>query len=291
MNNKVVVVSWFLLSLVTAQAQAPAPPTAAEGHPAAEVRPGVGVDSRGNPSFDPSENVKALNEAAAKRQDDLRLYSERLTQAQLDALEKVGTIRIQQEMRLLAEQDKRIENEARIRAEYNDKLISAEAKRIDAVRTVDTTAAAATSQRTTEQATLLGKQTADIAEVLRNQVARNADDLRTLVATTAATQLQTQIAAANVVATQMSTLSTRITTLEQSGAEGKGKQTIQDPAFAALLQEVRNLTQARADQAGVGAGRSDVVGWIVGVGGFLIALAMMFMMYNSSSSNKPQRRS
>jgi hypothetical protein len=37
-----------------------------------EQRPGVGVDGRGGAVVDPTENVKALNAAEAKRQDDLR---------------------------------------------------------------------------------------------------------------------------------------------------------------------------------------------------------------------------
>jgi hypothetical protein len=36
------------------------------------MRPGIGVDARGGQVIDPTENVKALNAAEAKRQDDLR---------------------------------------------------------------------------------------------------------------------------------------------------------------------------------------------------------------------------
>lgn len=51
---------------------------------AQEQRPGVGVDSRGGGVIDPTENVKALNAAEAKRQDDLRGWLEKFTNAMRD---------------------------------------------------------------------------------------------------------------------------------------------------------------------------------------------------------------
>lgn len=48
---------------------------------AQEQRPGVGVDSRGSAVVDPTENVKALNAAEAKRQDDLRNMEARFQSA------------------------------------------------------------------------------------------------------------------------------------------------------------------------------------------------------------------
>lgn len=48
-------------------------------------RPGIGVDARGGAVVDPTENVKALNAAEAKRQDDLRNLEIRLQNALRDA--------------------------------------------------------------------------------------------------------------------------------------------------------------------------------------------------------------
>jgi hypothetical protein len=52
---------------------------------AQEFRSGVGVDGRGNAVVDPTENVKALNAAEAKRQDDLRTMEAKFQNAMRDA--------------------------------------------------------------------------------------------------------------------------------------------------------------------------------------------------------------
>jgi hypothetical protein len=93
--------------------------------------PGPGVDRVGNPVVDPTENVKALTEAAVKRIDDIA--------------------------NLRAEYTEKI---AVLRAMYDEKLRLAESARIDAIRAVDVGAV----QRASEvQGT--------VAEALRNQVA------------------------------------------------------------------------------------------------------------------------
>lgn len=51
------------------------------GAAAQEQRSGIGVDARGNSVVDPTENVKALNAAEAKRQDDLRGMEARIQSA------------------------------------------------------------------------------------------------------------------------------------------------------------------------------------------------------------------
>lgn len=245
-----------------------------------EGRPGVGVDARGGQVIDPTENVKALNEAANKRQDDLRAAQEKLIQTQLQAAEKISELRYLHAQELATLQAKKLEDEAKLRADHATQLSVAEAKRIDAIRAVDVNAVAVANQRTSEQATALQTQTTQSAEVLRNQVARSAEDLRALVATTAATALQNQ-------QQQFAGLSTRITTLEQAQSEGKGKQTIQDPAFTALLAEVRNLSQSRAATSGIGEGRSDVIGWIVGAVSVVVSLLVAgfaFMNMRSKSA-------
>lgn len=212
----------------------------------AQSAPGLGVDSKGGAVVDPTENVKALSEAANKRQDDLRAASERFMQAQLDAALKLN------ELRAL-----KLEDEGKLRAEYAGALAMAEAKRIDAIRAVDVNAVAVASQRASDQAT-----------VLATQVAQSAEALRALVATTAATVAQSQQQLAN-------TLSARLTTLEQAGYQAQGKQTISDPAFLSLQADVRTLLASRADTAGVGSGRNDVIGWVAGGLGVLIAMGTL----------------
>jgi hypothetical protein len=232
-------------------------------------RPGPTLNN-GTPAVDPTENVKALSEAANKRQDDLRVASEKLVQAQIDALEKYNSLRTEYNKELREAAVARLDSEARLRAEYTDRLLVAEAKRIDAIRAVDVNAVAVASTRA-----------ADSATVLAAQVSQSAETLRALVATTAATVATSQQQLAN-------TLTARITTLEQAGYQQAGKQTFQDPAFADLLKKVDAIGRSQQDSIGVGAGRSDVIGWIAGALGLLIAFgAFMLNMRQSRQQAQP----
>ena len=105
---------------------------------------------------------------------------------------------------------------------------------------VDTTAVAIQNDRAVATATTLAKTVQDSAQVLSAQVTKSADDLRTLVATTAAESSRS---------------------LQQQ--------------FAAITTRLSALEQGSVNTSGIGAGRSDVVGWIVGVLMFLIALGTL----------------
>lgn len=224
-------------------------------------RAGIGVDARGGAVIDPTENVKALNEAASKRQDDLRSESEKLFRSKVEASEAINSLRY-----LHAQE------QAALRAEYDEKLRTAEKNRIDAIRAVDVNAVAVASTRATDQ-----------ASVLATQVSKSAEDLRALVATTAATALQNQ-------QQQFATLSARLTTLEQAGYQQAGKQTYQDPQILALVTEVRNLSSSRTDLAGVNSGRSDVIGWIVGGGMFFVAIGSLLLQFGRRAIGTGSRR-
>jgi hypothetical protein len=172
---------------------------------------------------DPTENVKNLQAAGDKRQDDLRAL-----QASIEALRYTH---IQELMTL--------------RAEYEAQLRLAEAKRIDAIRLIDTTAVSVQNERAVATATTLAKTVQDSAQVLSVQVTKSADDLRTLVATTAAESSRS---------------------LQQQ--------------FAAITTRLSALEQGSVNTSGVGAGRSDVVGWVqsglilvVMIGGLALAFS------------------
>lgn len=87
--------------------------------------PGLGVDSAGNPVVDPTKNVLNLVEAESRRQDDLRL-----------AGEKLSNVKHQHAKELIS-----------LHSDYGDKLREAETKRLDAIRAVDVAAAAVAQQR------------------------------------------------------------------------------------------------------------------------------------------------
>jgi hypothetical protein len=253
-----VLAALLLPASISAQAQDPKPQQqVAEQHDG-----GQGVDRFGGPVVDPSENVKALNEAATRRQDDLRNAFEKQVLLQLQNLEIITKLRDDMEKQrsdaskeLRDAEINRIDSEAKLRADYAEKLSIAEAKRIDAIRVVDVNAVGVASQRASDQ-----------AQVLATQVSQSAEALRTLVATTASTVAVSQQQLA-------STLSARITTLEQAGYQQVGLSKFQDPQIASLVAEVKALSASRTDIAGIGQGRGDVVGWVVA--GILLLISII----------------
>ena len=163
---------------------------------------------------DPTANVLSLVEATIKRIDDLQ-------KAESRRLEDLRIAEI-----------KRIDDILALRFIYEEKLIVAEAKRIDAIREVDVAAVIASTERTTTQAQLLALQTSTAAETLRALVASTA-------AATSAQQHQIQIS-----------LTERIQALEKSIYLGAGKQEVVDPMMADLVVEIKRLRALRDEDTG-----------------------------------------
>lgn len=197
-----------------------------------DIQDGVGVDSKGGPLIDPTANVIALNEAAVRRQDDLRIASERFTSASLSAMREM----------------------AEMRAMYQEKLSEAEAKRIDAIRAVDVNAVGVASERQSQA-----------ANVLAAQVAQSADALRTLVNTTATAQAEQQRQS-----TQQ--ITDRLTAVERSQYEGRGKQLVADPMMAELVAEMKSLRESRSVVTGKSQGSTAMWGYVAGAIGILFGL-------------------
>jgi hypothetical protein len=204
---------------------------------------GIGVDSRGGAVIDPTANVLALSHASDKRQDDLREAASLQHKTEMHSLEQL--------MELRAKHRTEVDS---LRDGYEDKLRTAESKRIDAIRAVDVNAVSVASQRASDQ-----------ASVLAAQVAQSADALRTLVASTASTVAQAQ--------SQLGTgLSERITKLEQAQYTGAGKQSVSDPAMLELVKSVNTLVSNQQLGSGRAQGISTVGAAIIGVAIFASAV-------------------
>lgn len=199
--------------------------------------PGIPIDFIGGPTVDPTKNVLDLVQAAVARLDDLRDAESR----RLDERAAAERSHIREIMKLTAE--------------YEDKLASAEAKRIDAIRAVDVGAVAVAAERATQQAT-----------VLAAQVATSAETLRTLVQTSA-TALATQQTAI------MEPITTRIAALERTSYEGAGKAGVTDPQMALLLSEMRATREQIAQGSGVKQGSTDMR---IVIFGTIAAIATIF---------------
>jgi len=224
-----------------------------------ELRPGVGVDSRGGSVVDPTKNVGDLVQSLKDTLKEFRTSDRDLFEAKVKAISDLNEHRSASDRELLKAATDRLDSEAKLRAEFAEKINATEKDRVNAIRTVDTGAVAIANERATATASNLAKQVQDTALVLSAQVTKSADDLRTLVKTTADEQsrnLQQQFAG---IQTQFTSISSRLTALEQAGAEGIGRQKFQDPALTALVAEVQKISRAQTDATGAGRGSGEII--------------------------------
>jgi hypothetical protein len=198
---------------------------------------GLGVDVYGDPAFDPSENVKALNEAANKRQDDLRAAHNNLMAA---------------EVRRLDAEAGHLKEISDIRERHSKEIRAAETERLNSIRQVDVTAV-----RTEADRALAAIQT------LAATTATNAENLRNALNATAAT-------IAKSTSDTVQQITERIAALEKSSYEGVGKQRLADPQMAELLLKVE--TMRGTNQGGV----DRMTQLLFAVVGLAVAAAMYF---------------
>jgi len=204
-------------------------------------RTGLGVDARGDPVIDPTENVMSLVEASNKRQDDLREMHNRLTAAEVKRLDAaLAHVKEMQELR----------------ADHSKEIGALESNRLNAIRQVDVLAVNTAADRAAAAIQALAATTTTNAENLRNAL--------NSTATTIATQTANTVAA----------MTERIAALEKSMYEGKGKAGVSDPMMAELTAEIKSLRESRSTTTGQGQGASNLWGWIVGAAGLLIAAAI-----------------
>lgn len=166
---------------------------------------GPGVDAKGNPVIDPTENVKALSEAANKRQDDLREFIKQLFDRELAALRR----------------------ELETFSRHQRELDQAESARLDSIRQVDREDVAKTAVTSNTAIATLAKQTTDLATTLQRQVS------------------DTAAAAEARSSAQYNDTQKRLQSIELQLSEGKGKQAVADPQLADMVAELRKLTSGK----------------------------------------------
>lgn len=199
---------------------------------------GIAVDYYGGPTIDPTENVKDLSRALSARQDDLREINNQYLLQRIIAVEDV----------------------ARIRAEHARELNDLEANRRDNIRQVDIQNAMRGEERAGEAIKTLAVQTASIAETSRTAAANSASQI--------ATQLTSLFAESNK----------RISALELSLSEGKGKATVEDPRIQRISELVENLSFGRQNDSGKAAGVDSTWKMIIAAVGLLVALNTLGML-------------
>ncbi len=194
---------------------------------------GPAVDAQGVPAIDPTENVKALTEAANLRQDDLRDLNNRRIDAELAHLHFVSDLR----------------------ATHMKEIRELESRRLDAIRQVDVTAVKTEADRALAA-----------IQALAATTATNAENLRTALQNTAQT-------IAKQTSDTVQQITERIAALEKSSYEGAGKQAVADPMMAELVTTMKSLREGRATDAGKSEGYGNVktaVLFVIAIVGFVL---------------------
>lgn len=208
---------------------------------------GQGVDVYGGPVIDPTANVIALSLAANQRQDDLRELTNRLMDSEL----------------------RRLEEKAILRAEFAKEIQALESNRLNAIRQVDVLAVSTAADRAQAAIQTLAAQTTANAENLRNAL--------TVTANTIASQTAATVGA----------ITERLSALEKSSYEGKGKQAIADPQLAELVSEMKSLRVSRDTGVGKSEGISASWAFVVAVGTLILGLLGALGYSSAKSSNAP----
>ena len=135
---------------------------------------GLTADAAGNPAIDPTENVKALTQAEARRQDDLRDLESQHIRQMLAQTERMASV--------TAECAKEV---AVLRDQHNKEMRKSEADRLNAIREVDVQAV----QRAAGSPTRPSDRARDSGVRVGGDVARLVSAAATVQATALATAL------------------------------------------------------------------------------------------------------
>lgn len=199
-----------------------------------KIPTGMAIDPTGGPVIDPTANVIALTEAANRRQDDLRELNDKLNELRNACAREIGDLRAAH-----------IKQVGEIREDHQAQLRLAESARLDAIRQVDR-----------EDVTKTAAQVLSAVQTLAQMNNTTAETLRTQVASTAA-------AASTAFATAMQETNKRLSALELSSSEGKGRAFLADPQMAELLVEMKNLRGSRDTQQGGGLALHNLWGYLI----------------------------
>lgn len=190
---------------------------------------------------DPTPNVLDLVEAANKRQDDLRLMSKEVFDTHILYLEKLADQHERFDDKIHAKE----EQIANMRESFQDRLANKEAGLRDSFRKFDTEVGDKAAAAAQTAIATLANVTSTTAEALRNQVASTERALESRRAADYAEMVK------------------RLTALELSSSEGKGKGSVADPALERLAALVENLANAQQTQGGKSQGISATTGAVL----------------------------
>jgi hypothetical protein len=202
------------------------------------VPSGLGVDASGGAVVDPTANVIALVEARADAAASLREADLKFADSQAEHLKEIGELR----------------------AVHAKEIRELDTIRLEKVREVDQLSYRTETERAQTAIRALADSQAQATETLRKTMEGNAALL--------ASQQDVKFAESNK----------RISALELALSEGKGKQTVADPAMERLAGVVEKLAAANNTRTGFDAGRAAAIAGAGVLGGGGIAALVMQLM-------------
>jgi len=219
--------------------------------------------------LDPSHNVTGVVTAAVGRLDDLAVLAHQRT----DDLRQAEARRVDN----LSEAERRYND---LRAAHGKEMAdldrahrrevdAKESSRLDSIRQVDREEVTKTAAAANLAIATLAKQTTDLATTLQNTVQTTAGTAETRRAT------------------DMGEVNKRVSALELSSSEGKGKSAISDPALIELTAELRTLTKLQSTSSGKSEGISGTMAMAIAVGTLIVGLLGFFAVSNNRSSGNP----
>jgi hypothetical protein len=194
-----------------------------------DVRPGIGVDATGGQVIDPTANVIALVEANAKAAAALRDSDAKYQDTVVAHLKEISVLR----------------------AEHIKETRQFDSDRYDKIRSVDMANAEATASQILQAVNTNALMQERTAQTLRDQVASTA---------IAAESRQMAFAA---------DMTKRLSAVELSMSEGRGKQQVADPQMEKLMVLVEQLARQQTKGSGQREGSGDAIKWLA------LAISMM----------------
>lgn len=216
----------------------------------AQKQPGIAIDAAGGAVIDPTKNVLDLVDMSVVRLNDLRDASQQLTDAKLAHIKEVVELRAE-----CAKETRNADGKiAEMREEYSKRVRELDADRLEKIRQVDVLAGNTAADRALVAIQTLATTTSQNAETLRSMVSQNASTL--------AAQLDQRMAA----------VTERIAAVEKSIYTGQGRAAVSDPAMVEMVGEIKRMALLQTANAGQGAGKTAMWGYVVGALGLVLTL-------------------
>lgn len=220
---------------------------------------GIGVDAAGNPAVDPTENVKALSDAANQRQDDLRNTESKYQDGMRSASERFQDFARDMESKmatlLSAAESRRVDQLASLRQTYETRIADMLRTSVESTSTLVSTQLVSIQNTFNDRVAKLEQfryessgRTSVADPALADAMAKMAASIGSLTATNA--EALTKMAAAHL--TSMNEMAASIGNLQTTGAKVAGR----DQGMATVWAWI-------AAAIGAAVGISGLIGFVI----------------------------